>query len=182
MTQQLCDAQLLGGIVFHHQQSLTARHGVLLDPGQGRLQALGRRGLGHEGERPACQAVLSVFVQRQHLHRDVPRSRVLLQMIEHRPAQHVGQEHVQRHGRRVVLAGQGEGLRAAHGHKHLEPLVTGQIAHDAGIVRIIFDNQQDSVVGLQVVAVVRNLLDRALRSSDCRESREQRSSVRPRHP
>ena len=162
VAQQLPDTQLLGGVVFHHQQPLAARRGVFLDPGQGRLQALGRRGLGHEGERAARQAVLPVFVQRQHLHRDVPRGRVLLQMAEHGPAQHIGQEHVQRYGRRVVLAGQGERLRAAHGHEDLEPLVAGQITHDAGIVRIVFDDQQDGVVGLQVVAVVRDLLDRAL--------------------
>ena len=86
VSQQLLDAQLLGGIVFHHQQPLAARHGVFLDTDQGCLQPLGRRGLGHEGKRPTRQAVLPVFVQRHHLYRDVPCGRVLFQMAEHRPS------------------------------------------------------------------------------------------------
>ena len=101
--------------------------GVFLDAGQRRLQPLRRRRLGDEGERAARQAVMPVFIQRQHLHRDVPRGRVLLQMVKHRPAQHVGQEHVERHGRGMELAGQSERFRATHGHQHLEPLVAGQI-------------------------------------------------------
>ena len=100
--------------------------------------------------------MVPVFIQGQHLHRDVPRGRVLLQMVEHGPAQHVGQEYVERHGRRVVLAGQSERFRSAHGHEHLESLVAGQITQDARIVRVIFNDQQDGVVGLQVVAVVRD--------------------------
>ena len=57
-----------------------------------------------------------------------------------------------------------ERVRAAHSDEDFEPLVTRQITHDASVVRVVFDDQQDGVVGLQVFAVVRNLLDRALRA------------------
>ncbi len=46
------------------------------------------------------QAVLTLLFQRDDLHRDVPRGRIELELIEHRPAQHVRQEDVQRDGSR----------------------------------------------------------------------------------
>ena len=70
----------------------------LLDARERGLQALGRRRLGDEAERPARQAMLAIFVQGDDLNRNVPRRRVLLQLAEHRPAQHIGQEDIQRDG------------------------------------------------------------------------------------
>ena len=99
---------------------------------QRRLQPLRRRGLGHKGKCAPRQAVMPVFIQREHLNRDVPRGRVLFQMVEHGPAQHVRQEYVQRDGRGMELAGQSERFRAAHGDEHLEALVAGQIDRARG--------------------------------------------------
>ena len=39
-------------------------------------------------------------------------------------------------------------------HQHLESLVARQIAQNARIVRIVFDDQQNRVALLQVVAIV----------------------------
>ena len=114
VAQQLGDAHLLGRVVFDDQQPLRgARPGVILDPRQRGLQAFGRRRLGDEGERAARQAVLPVLVQRHDLHRNVPRQRILLELVEHRPAQHVRQEHVERDRRRLELARQRERFGAA---------------------------------------------------------------------
>ena len=77
-------------IVFHDQEALAARRRVFLDPGQRRLQALRGRRLRHEREGAAGEAVLPVFVERQHLHRDVPCRRIVLELAEHGPAEHVG--------------------------------------------------------------------------------------------
>ena len=52
---------------------------------------------------------------------------------------------------------------APHSHQYLESLVARKIAEHAGIVRVVFDNQQDRIVGLQIVAVVGDLLDRMFR-------------------
>ena len=93
---------------------------------------------------------MPVFVQRQHLHGNVPGRRILLQMVQHRPAQHVGQEDVERDGRGMEFAGQRQRFRARHGDQHLESLVARQIAQHARVVRIVFDNQQDGVVRLQI--------------------------------
>ena len=59
----------------------------------------------------------------------------------------------------MELAGQSQCLRATHGHQHLEPLVVGQINQHAGIVRIVFNDQQDGVAGLQIGAIVRDPLN-----------------------
>ena len=66
---------------------------------------------------------MAVFIQSQHLHRDVARCRVLLKMIEHGPAQHVGQEHIERDRSRMEFARQCKGFRAAQCDQNLESLV-----------------------------------------------------------
>ena len=110
--------------------------------------------------------MMAVLVQGKHLHWNVPSRRILLQVVEHRPAQHVGQEDVQRNRGGMELAGQGESFRAAQGYKNFESLVARQITEHAGVVRIVFDDQQNSIVGLQIVAIVQNLLDRMFRHDD----------------
>ena len=112
---------------------------------------------------------MPVLIQRQHLHRNVPGGRILFQMIEDGPAQHVGQEHIQRNRRGMELARQGERFRAAQRDQHFESFIPRQIAKHTRIVRIVFHDQQHRVVWLQVVAVVGNLLDRAFRHDDIRQ-------------
>ena len=89
---------------------------------------------------------MPVFVEGQHLHRDVPGRRILLQVVQHRPAQHVGQENIQRNGRRMILVRERKRFRAARGHQNFKSLVAGKIAQDARIVRIVLDDQQDGIV------------------------------------
>ena len=84
--------------------------------------AFPRRRLGDEGERAARQAVLTVLVERDDLNRDMPRQRVLLELAEHGPAEHVGQEHIERHGGRLILLGEIDRVVAAHRHQRLECL------------------------------------------------------------
>ena len=105
---------------------------------------------------------MPVFIQGQHLHRDVACCGILFQMVEDRPAQHVGQEDVQRNGGGMELAGQRQSFRTAHSHQHLESLVVRQITQNTRVVRIVFNDQQDGIVGLQVCPIVRDALDRQL--------------------
>ena len=115
------------------------RRRIFLDARQRRLQSFRRRRLGHKRKRAASQSMMAIFVERQHLHRDMPRRRILLQMIQHRPTQHVGQKYIQRNRCGMVLAGQRQRLGAAHGDQHLESLVVRQDrtarAHNADRLR-----------------------------------------------
>ena len=83
----------------------------------------------------------------------------LLELAEHRPAQHVGQEDIERHRGRLELLGEIERIGAAHRDQHLEALVAGEIHDDARIVRIVLDDQQDAVARLDLQPIVGNVLD-----------------------
>ena len=160
MPQKLGDAALLGGVVFDNQEALAAWLYVVLDPRQRGLEVLRRAWLVDKGEGAAGEPVLAVLVERDDLHRDVSRCRVLLQLAQHGPAQHVGQEDVERDRCRLIFAGEGEGLRAAHRDQDLQTLVMRQIGDNPRVVGIVLDDQQDRLARLDALAVVRHRLDR----------------------
>ena len=100
------------------------------------------------------QSVLPLFLDRQHLHRDVPRGRIELQVVEHGPAEHVRQEDIERDRRRQVLPRQQQRRLAAIGDDALEALVARQTEQHARVVRIVLDDQQHAVALADVVAIV----------------------------
>ena len=159
VAEQFADAHLLGLVVLDDQQTLAARRGIFLDARQRRVHAFGGRRLGDERECAARQRVLAILVERDDLHGDMPRQRILLELAQHRPAQHVGQEHVERYRGRLELLGQIERIGAARRDQHLEALVAGEVQDDARIVRIVLDDQQDGVAGLDFQPVVGDVLD-----------------------
>ena len=131
-------------------------------------QALRRGRLVHVGEGAARQALLAVLVHAQDLHRNVARLERALELAEHVPAQHVWQEDVERHGDRLVLQREVERLGAARGDQRLQAGGMCGIDQDAGIVGIVLDDQQRALAGLQVVAVVGELVGEMLRQGDLR--------------
>ena len=84
-----------------------------------------------------------VFIERDDLHGNVARQRILLELAQHAPAQHVGKEDVERNGARLILLGKLKRVGAAHGHQHFEALVAREIDQNAGIVGIVLHDQQD---------------------------------------
>ena len=114
--------------------------------------------------------MLPVLVEGDDLHRNVPRRRILLELAQHGPSEHVGQEHVERHGGRLVLACERQRVGAAHRHQDLEPGVVSQIGQYSGVMRIVLDDQQCRVARLQYRPVVGHLFDRQLRQTDRGES------------
>ncbi len=59
-------------------------------------------------------------------------------------------------------AGKLQRVGAAGGDQHLELLVAGKIDQHAGIMRIVLDDQQNGVAGLEVEAIVGDRLEDAL--------------------
>ncbi len=182
VVEQFLDAHLFRRVVLDDQQPLAARLCVFLDLGQRRGDALGGGRLVHEGERAARQCVLAIFVECNDLDRNMPGQRVVLELAQHRPAEHVGQEHVERDRARLVLLGEVERLRTSCRDHDLEALVAREINQHPGVMRIIFDDQKDGVAGLQCQAIIRQLLDHALLRHDGhrRGSTELRGHSRPR--
>ena len=85
---------------------------------------------------------------------------VLLEAREHGPAEHVGQEDVERDRGRPVLAHQAQRLGAAVGDQHLEAARAREVAQHRRVVRVVLDDQQRRLAGIQRVAVVGDLLER----------------------
>ena len=88
------------------------------------------------------EAGLALFVDRDDLHGDVPRGRVELEVVQHGPAEHVGQVDVQRDGIGAELPGKGKARRAPGGHDHLEARVASQAQEDARLMRVVLDDEQ----------------------------------------
>src|SRR5579862_4556702 len=157
--QKLDDAHLLDLVVFHDQQATDTPGDEALDALEGAFQIVGGQRFAQIGEGPAFEAVLAFFFDGNDLHGDVPCPRVPLQLVEHRPAKHVGQEDVERNGARQMGAGQGKGFAPAHGHDPFETAVARQIQEHPRVMRIVLDDEQHKVVGLDGVAVIGDPLD-----------------------
>ena len=108
---------------------------------------------------PRRKRMLAVFVQRDDLHRDVAGQRILLELVQYRPAEHVGQEDVERHRRRLELLGKVERIDPAHGDQDLEAVIAREVHDHARIVRIVLDDQQDAVARRDGETIVRNVFD-----------------------
>ena len=104
VAEQFADAQLFGGVVLDDQQAFAARLRVILDPRKA-ASSLRASSVGDERESAACEAVLPILVEGDDLHRDMTGKRVLLELAEHIPAQHVRQEHIERYRGRLILPG-----------------------------------------------------------------------------
>ena len=177
MRQQLGDAEALGLVVLGDQELLLARPHVVVDARQRRVQPFAGRRLVEVGEGAARQALLAVLVHAQDLHRDVARLERALELAEHVPAQHVGQEDVERHGDGLVLQREVERLRAARRHHGLQVRGMGGIDQDAGIVGIVLDDQQGAVARLDGVAVVGELVGEMVGQGDLRQRQRARQRL-----
>ena len=86
------------------------------------------------------------------------RGRVELELVEHRPAEHVGEENIERDGHGMELPGERKAQRAFGGDDALEALVARQAQQDARVMRVVLDDEQDGVALLDVVAIVLDVL------------------------
>ena len=84
----------------------------------------------------------------------MPGARVVLQAGEDPPAVEVVQVDVQGDGIKLVLARDGQRIRAARGDASLEPAFVRHFQQETGEVRVVFHDQQGPVLRLDVVAIV----------------------------
>ena len=111
VVEQLDDRLALDVVVLDDQQPLGARGGEVSEPLEGGLDALGGRRLDEVRERAVGEGRLALLVDREDLHRDVPHGRVGLEVVEHGPAEHIGQVDIERDGVGTELPGQGKARR-----------------------------------------------------------------------
>ena len=143
MGEQFHEAVSLALVVIDDQQLLYSRSRVFLEAHQCRIQRFDGNRFGEAGESAAFQPMLPLFFHADDLDRNMARGRVFLQVVEHRPAQHVRQENVQADGRGLELARQRERRAAAAGDQALETSLARQAEQRARKVRVVLDDEQD---------------------------------------
>ena len=111
----------------------------------------------------------------------------MFKLAKHGPAEHVGQEDVERDRRRLELLGELQRLRAARGDQDFEAPVPGEIDQHPRIMRVVFNDQKNGVSRLEIEPVVRQLFDdpflrhdlkyrrRAIRRGRCDSRRDRRA-------
>src|SRR5215468_1257650 len=103
--------------------------------------------------------MLAILVERDDLHRDMTRKRIELELAQHRPSEHVGQEDVERNRGWLELPREFDSIGAKRCDQHFEALVASEVDHDTRVMRIVFYDQQYVVSGLDVEPIVGNRLD-----------------------
>ena len=106
--------------------------------------------------------MLAIFVERDDLHRDMAGQRVLLELAQHRPAEHVGQEDIERDRGRLELLGQLQRVDATRRDQHLEATVAREV-HDAVHNADRPRRPAGASPGYDVETIVGDLLDHPIR-------------------
>src|SRR5262245_26450348 len=106
--------------------------------------------------------MMLVFVERNDLHRNVAGQRILFELTQHAPAEHIGKEDIERNGVRLILFGKLKRIGAALSYQHFETFRAGEIDQKPRVVWVVLHDQQDGIAGLNFVAVIRDLLGDAL--------------------
>src|SRR5690242_267036 len=163
MPQKSADTDLLGWIVFHDEQLFPARCGELLEAINRPAQFRRSCRFNHISKGSARQAMMPAVIHREHLHRDVASRRILLEMIQDGPPQHVRQEDIQRYGGRAKFASESKRLRSPHRDQYLEALLPGHISQQTSKKGIVFYDKQSVVTGLNTLAVIVYVIDNLLR-------------------
>ena len=154
MAQQLDDFLTLDLVVFDDKKALLMRRDVAFDAIERVLEILPRRRLDEAGKRAMQQPVQPPFFNREHLHRDVTHRRILLEIVEDGPAQHIGQEDVQRDGGRPILSCHRQRHLPTVGDDAFESLGAHQFEEEARVMRVILDDEQHLVAFVNVLAIV----------------------------
>jgi hypothetical protein len=152
--QQLDDAVSLDVVVLDDQQPLLVRRDVVLNAVEGMLEIFRGRRFDEVGERAMGKPVLPLLLDRQHLYWNMPGRGIQFQAVQHCPSEHVGQEDVERDGRRPVLFGERNRGLAAVGHYPLESLIAREAEQHARIVGIVVNDEERAVTLPHLLAVV----------------------------
>src|SRR5262249_25027736 len=151
-------ALTLDFLVLDHEELLDAGGGIANDAVERSFQLFRGERLDEVRESTSLQAMLTLLFHGDDLHRYVARAGILFEMTEHVPAQHVGEEDIERDGGWLVFPDERQGRAAKSADKSLETPVPHQAEQDAGVVGVVFDDEDARFAGFDFVPVVGHLL------------------------
>jgi hypothetical protein len=166
VSDQLGDRLALDRIVLDDEQLLDAALGELADAIEAGLEPFLADRLLRVGEGARLQAAPLLVHAGDHVDRDVPGRRIVLEPIEQHPPIDVGQPEVERDGIRLDRARELERLRAARRDHALEARLPPHLEQRHRERRVVLDHEQHAIARLEVVVVIRyrarDLRDRRL--------------------
>ena len=141
-------------VVLHDEQPLEAAVDETADLAEGVLEALLRDRLLEECDSAGLERVLAPFARRDDVDRNVTGLRMVLQVIEHGPAVHHRQLHVEDDRVGFELVRERKARVTADGDESLEASLTSDLELGPGEIGVVLDDQHDAVSVLDVVAIV----------------------------
>src|SRR5436190_3733555 len=89
----------------------------------------------------------------------MPRCQIALEPLQDPPPLNVGQENIKRYGMRLVFTGQSQGGGPQRRYQALHALFASRVEQEAGKAHIVFNNQQDAIARLNVIAIIVRFVD-----------------------
>jgi hypothetical protein len=105
-------------------------------------------------ERAVPQALHALVFHADDLHWDVAGGRVLLQMIQHGPTEHVRQKNIQHDRQWIELAGQRPSVSAVGGDHAFESFVSDHVQQDPAEMGIVLYYENNRITGQHGFAVI----------------------------
>ena len=128
----------------------TALSMKLADARERLVERLLRDRLLEVGERARLETLLPLADARDDVHRNVPRLRMMLEPVEHRPAVHARHVDVERDGVRLERVRELEPGLAVERDESLESLLARHLEQNLREVRVVLDDEQDGERGLEL--------------------------------
>jgi hypothetical protein len=123
--QQFGDRLPFDFVVLDNQQPLSARHGEVSEAVECGDKPLGSRLLDEIGKSAVRKPVVALFFQSNDLNRNMARRRIELEVVQHSPPKHVGEENIEGDGRGIVSPRKRQPHCSVIGDHALKPLIAG---------------------------------------------------------
>ncbi len=151
---QLRHARTLQRVVLDQQDAFDLLHQLGLQPAEYLLEVLAGGGFQCIAHRAHLQRGFLAILDRHHVHRDVSREGAFLEPLEHRQPRVVRQAHVEQDGIGAVLQRRIEAFVGVLRDQAAILQLMGQLAQDAGELRLVLDHQHHALLERHDVAVV----------------------------
>ena len=148
------DGRSLRFVVLDDEQPLHLLIDELRDVLERVVQRFARDRLLQIRDRAGLQSGLTLAHAADDVHRDVSRVRMVLEPIEHRPPVDPRQIDVERDRVGFVRVRDAETRVALERDESLESLIARHVEQDLGEVRVVLDDEDDAVAGIEDVAIV----------------------------
>ena len=149
--EQVAHALALALVVLHHQHAAQILGELGLQPLQGMDQFLALDGLERVAHGAAPHGLLRIVGHRDHVHGNVARDGVALELVQHAQAREIGQVDVQHDGVGLVACRHGQAVGRGVGHLAFEIHLARELGKNVGKAQIVL-NDEDAAPALPALS------------------------------